>query len=246
MSDNIDTRVSPSLHPDVLTNIDGYDDEVAPLLAQTAEAFRTAYSGLQSVHDAREAAFSDPTLTESAALLKVDDYAGPVLDRITRAFDAETARLTKAINHLQAELSQPIVSGAGTIEADSIRRHVAALPESKRTAFVQSRIEKGDTITVAAVLGSRPYLSGLEDDTAAVLTRMHNEKQKPVESKRLKVMQGALKVVESNSPVALRAWTDAVGCIEERNKQGLVTKRTYAADIRKKVAAASKPFARAS
>lgn len=93
MATEVTTNVTPSLHPDIIKNVDGYDDDTAGVLAQTEAAFKTAYDGLNSIYEARAAVFSDPRLNEAGALLKTDDFAGPVLDRITRAFDAETARL---------------------------------------------------------------------------------------------------------------------------------------------------------
>jgi len=43
MADEIDTRVTPSFHPDTVRAIDEYDDDTASILAGTEAAFNEAY-----------------------------------------------------------------------------------------------------------------------------------------------------------------------------------------------------------
>ena len=35
MTDNVDPRITPTLHPENVKNIEGYDDQTAPYLAPT-------------------------------------------------------------------------------------------------------------------------------------------------------------------------------------------------------------------
>lgn len=79
MSDNIDTRITPSLHPINVRELDGYDDETASILSMTEGAFANAYEQLGRVFDAAEAVRADPTLTEAAAVVKAADYSDKVL-----------------------------------------------------------------------------------------------------------------------------------------------------------------------
>lgn len=40
MSEVIDTRVTPSLHPDNVKEVDGYDEQTAPYVSLAETAFR--------------------------------------------------------------------------------------------------------------------------------------------------------------------------------------------------------------
>jgi len=59
---------------------------------------------------------------------------------------------------------------------------------------------------------------------------------------RLTVMLAARDKLDRDAPKVFTAMGDAVGCIEERNKEGFVTRRTYAADLRKQRNAAEAAF----
>ncbi|MFA5988760.1 MAG: hypothetical protein WC803_04040 [Sphingomonas sp.] len=65
MSDNVSTLVTPSLHPNNVKEIDGYDEQTALVLAPTVTAFDTAYQAVIAVSQAREAAKTNPTWNEA-------------------------------------------------------------------------------------------------------------------------------------------------------------------------------------
>lgn len=234
----IDTRISPALHPENIKSIDGYSDDTALVLGLTEAAFTEAYEGIRSIHDAKAAAAKNPTLTEGAKLLQVDDFAGKKLDKITRAFDAELARLDKAVAHLDAEMNQPVTAQASASLAAEIRAHVKGMKTGERQTFIQQAIDSGDAMTASSVLGAPAYLSGLHPEMAKVLLRQWHIKQNPEKEARLKAMQGAKALVERNGPLAIKAAIDAVGFITEPGSQ----RKIYAADIRKAREAAEKPF----
>lgn len=108
MSDNIDIRVTPSLHPDTVKEIDGYDDETAAVLAPTMTAFSEAYEGLRKVHDAKAAADRNPTWNDAQKVVHTQDFADKVFLHIARAMDTTRANLEKGIVHLEEQLSQPV------------------------------------------------------------------------------------------------------------------------------------------
>lgn len=66
MSDQIDTRISPTLHPGIAGEIADYDEDTRPLLGATETAFDEAYQALRSIHDAKAGAAKNPTLNEYA------------------------------------------------------------------------------------------------------------------------------------------------------------------------------------
>jgi len=100
MSTEIDTRVTPALHPGVVEQIDGYGDDTRDVLAATMTAFSTAYEGIRSVWDAREKVEKDTSKTADARLLQLDTFAAKKLDSIARSFDSTNATIRKQINFL--------------------------------------------------------------------------------------------------------------------------------------------------
>lgn len=243
MADNIDTRVTAGLHPDNVKAIDGYGDDTALVLEPTERAFDAAYRGISSVFAAREAARNDPTLNEAAQILKTDDLAGKVLNKLTREFDGVRVNLEKGIAHIDAELSRPVTASAAHPVASEIRRHVANLSTGERIAFVRAAIENGDDTTSTAVLGAPPYLSGLTDEFKATFTRMYRERTSPDIAKRLKVMTAAKELLESKGGLIFTQLEKAVGCIEVKNKEGFVMKRITPKQLRDQRAKSDKAFA---
>jgi len=134
MPDYIDSRVTPSLHPDTVSAIDGWDEQTALVLGPTVTAFDTAYRACIDVHAAREAAKTNPTWNEAQQIIHTDDLARRKLDHVTRVFDAELSRLGKAVAHLEAELTAPVTAKAADGIARDIRAHVKAMnPKSGTT-----------------------------------------------------------------------------------------------------------------
>lgn len=70
---NVDTRITPSLHPENVTAIEGYGDDTASELAPTLTAFNVAYSNLIAIHDARTSAKTNPTWNVAQQILAMHD-----------------------------------------------------------------------------------------------------------------------------------------------------------------------------
>ena len=157
MSTEVDSRISPALHPGNVKQIEGYDDEVAPILAPTETAFDAAYQSIQAVYAARSAAENNPAWTPEARIIQVDGFARKHLDKITRTFDGTLSRLDQGIAHLEKELNQPLESKAAASIAAEIRTFVRDMPSEKRHSFIQKAIDDGDAVSVSALLGTVPY-----------------------------------------------------------------------------------------
>lgn len=211
MSDDIDTRITPSLHPINVRELDGYDDETASILAMTEEAFGHAYAQLGKVHDASEAVRSDPTLTEAAQLVKAQDYADKVLTGIAQRFDGAAANLKTIIDGIERELSAPVESKASNSLSAEIRAYVANLPEGERMSFVRRAITDGDTRSATAVLGAPAYLSGIDAGMQGILTRMFHEHHQPLQAKRLKAAKAGLDLIGERSGLVFAGLQKAVG-----------------------------------
>lgn len=209
----VDTRVSPSLHPDNVKNIDGvaWDDDTAQVLAPTYSAFEEAYRGIAIVHDAREAAKKNPTLNEAAQIIATQDVADRVFARVAKALDVTADNLKKGITYLEGELTKPIeAQGSHQISAE-IRSHFKGLKPEERNVLLRRAINGGDHRTAAAVLSGPGYLSGFTDDMHAVMLRTYHEKHEPQKSKRLKAMKGAFDLLGERSGLLVTQIEKAVG-----------------------------------
>ena len=212
----IDTRVTPSLHPDVVAQIDGYGEDTKDVLAPTMTAFSEAYIGLSQVHTAREKAQTNPTWNVAQQVIHTQEFADKIKAKVARSFDSTMANLKKGITHLEGELSAPITSSATSSVSAEIRAHVRSLPTGERIAFVQKAIEAGDEVSASAVLGAPCYLSGVEPGLAQSYTRLYHEKKSPEVAKRLKVMMGARDLIMQRGALLHSEMEKAVGMAPHR------------------------------
>lgn len=106
----INTKVSPSLHPETITAIEGYDESTAPLVGQAVTVLDEVYQGMESIHTAKAAAAKNPTLNDAAALIAVGDFAFKVQQRAAARLDTAVVSLTKMIDATTEVLKAPVTS----------------------------------------------------------------------------------------------------------------------------------------
>lgn len=211
MSIKLDSRVSLSLHPATVTKIDGYSEATAVYVAPVRRLLEEAYTSIAAVFDAKDASLRDPTLNDAGRIVKTDDKAQKVLGKLTRAFDAERGNLERGIAHIEKELQAPVTAKAAHSIASEIRAHVNGLPSVERFGFIRAAIERGDVETATACLGAPGYLSGIDDNTKGVLLRIYHEHNAPGEAAKLKVMEGAKKLIEERGGLLFIELEKAVG-----------------------------------
>ena len=71
MADNIDTRVSPALDPEVFRSVDGYNDDTRLFVDDVVNAYNEIYHVLGQLHDARALAESNPAWTPENRIIIV-------------------------------------------------------------------------------------------------------------------------------------------------------------------------------
>lgn len=218
MSDKIDARISPALHPANVAQIDGYDADTAPVLAATMTAFDEAYRGIGQVFTAREKAKTNPTWNEALQLIHTQDLADKVLTKVAKGFDTTRANLERGIAFLEGELSQPVTTKAAGSIAAEIRAHVKALPTAKLHDFIQAAIAGDDHDTVSSLLGAPAYLSGLTPEFQKIYLRQYHEKNNPDKAKRLTAMRGAKAMIEERAGLVFKGLEQAVGAAPHRVK----------------------------
>ena len=219
MPDQIDSRVSPALHPTNVTQIDGYDDETAGVLQPTMTAFSEAYQRIGAVWDGRAKAENNPTWNENQVIIETDQFAQKQMAVIAKGFDTTRVNLLKGIEHLEKQLSEPITSKAAQSIAAEVRAYAKGLDTGERIAFIQNALDNGDDVTTTALLGAPSYLSGIDANTQSAFTRLYHERNAPAVAKRLKVMVAAKEMIEQRAGIVFSDLTKAVGCPPNKAKR---------------------------
>ena len=209
---DVDTRVPLSLHPTNVTSMSDVDDDTRVFVNPAAEALEAAHTYLGSIYDVRQAAFSDPTLTEPAALLKTDDYAMAKLEAVTRKLDGTVAQMGKTIKAYEAQLVAPVKEKAGAVVSTEVRAHLKA--SADRINIIRQAIKDGDDDIAASALGAPAILSGLTPEIHSVLLREYHEVRQPVVAKRVRAMTAARDYLERHGPQVLKESIKAVGVIQ--------------------------------
>lgn len=249
MSDEMDTRISPTLHPGIAGEIADYDDDTRPLLGQTETAVDEAFKALQSIHDAKAGAAKNPTLNEFAQLVAVDTHATKVMGKVYNSWSRAVDVLNANIAKMDKELNAPVEQRATAMMASEIRAYFRGLPnDGARMGALRKAIESGDEVTATAVLGGRPYLSGFEPDLHAEFLHDWHKAQRPVEAKKLAAMRQAADMLNNRYKLLTKAVADAVGDIkiyEESKVNGapILVRTITPAQVRKQVKESNEAFA---
>jgi hypothetical protein len=209
----VDTRVTPALHPQLVGSLVDFDSETEGHLQQAVDAFHYAYRAVAATHDARDAVREDPTLTEPAQIVRTADHADKMFKTAAAQLDKVRANMLVGIDILNKEMTAPLQARATHTLSVEVRSYLRELKEKGKSPldFVRNAVERGDADTVSAALGGPAYLAGLEPAMQDVLLRMWNEKLNPGAAKRLRAMQGVVDLIHKNGPLLHEQLEKAIG-----------------------------------
>lgn len=134
-----------------------------------------------------------------------------MLANLAKRFDSATTGLTRVIEGLERDLSQPIEGRGVGAMAGEIRAYVHSLPDGQQMSFIRKAIEAGDERTVGAVLGGPAYLSGITPEVQAVLVKLYHEKANPRAAKQLRAAKAGLELLGQRGPLIFGEMEKAVG-----------------------------------
>lgn len=211
MPTDINTKISPALHPDNVKGLDGYDESTASYLSSTVTAFTNAYEGIAAVLEAKSVVNANHAWTPERRIIELGQLADKKLASISKSFDTTRANLLKQITHIEGELSAPVQAKSGTAVAAEIRAHVKALSFTERTTFIQQAIKEGDEISLTALLGAPSYLSGLDAKSQGVYLRQFHHRMQPEKANLLKVLRGAADLIADRGGLVFTQLEKAVG-----------------------------------
>ncbi|MHC8354261.1 hypothetical protein ACYZTL_03225 [Pseudomonas sp. LB3P81] len=191
----IHSHVTPSLHPQNISAVPGYNEDIAPHLASAVDALDTAYQGLNAIHKARKGAATNPTMNDAGRLLVVADFAEKHQHLINRKFDYSMSVLKKNIDALETMLNTPLVQSRADGITAEIRAHVKGLSVEARHNFLNEALENGDKQTLGSVLGAPAYLSGISQAEQQTRTRMYHRSNAPEAVQRLEATKAAYEML---------------------------------------------------
>lgn len=152
----------------------------AGYVAEAVGALQAMQEVLTVVMEAREKVKKDPTLTQAAMVLTVAAFSDARTPAATRKVDAAWKALDTRIAEAEASLREGIPGHATGSVASEIRAHVKAMRTSAdRMAFLRGLVAAGDLESLAAVVKSKPFLSGLTQVEVDLLVHNFNAQTRP-------------------------------------------------------------------
>lgn len=187
--------IPSGIHP-ALSGTKAFPDGDAPSsLIATERYMADARSSLEAVNTLRQTA--DPTATEAAHVLRVNQSTELAMAKIGRGYDSARRALDADEQALRAEINNA-ARLTPTAHAGEIRGIIRAMPEAERYSAILQAIQEGDAATVAAVLDAPGITSGLTEQQRDNLRSMHFKRVAPDQLKRLEaVTQARNRVLES-------------------------------------------------
>lgn len=184
---DINTKVTPSLHPDnVLAAIGDDDPELVADAEPAVAAFTSAYTALAALHQAADTLKLDSTYTEDGRTLAIAQLADRKTTDLAKSFDKASFAVNSKVKLLETHLSAPLAQSAERSNiATEIRNHVKGMTTDQRMQFVREAIERKDAETVGAILGAPPYLSGMSALEREHQTRQWHKVTQPEKHRRL-------------------------------------------------------------
>lgn len=207
----VKSGVSPSLHPAVITSIQGYEQHKG-YCGDAEAAFNAAYKSVEDVIATRKTVQLDESRTPKAKALAVANKAEQYMARFQKTHGACHDRLVAGISHIEKQLSEPLEqqAGAGIVNGE-IRAHAKTLSRADRTKMISDAMQKGDVKVLGAILGAPAMLSGLSDEEHTHYTRMYHEKTNPELVARLSVVNQVKQKLEQSADLIKMEFTKAIG-----------------------------------
>jgi len=216
----VSTNVTPSLHPNNVKSLKGYNESTSPYLAPVVTIFDEIYQSVDAIYSARVKANRNGAWTEASKVLQLAQLGEKYQNRLLPRIDNVVGNLAKAITAIDGELSKPLEqqAGAGTVNGE-IRAYAKSLEHKDRTRLLHQAIQDGDNKTAGAILGAPPYLSGLSAIQHEMYLRQFHEHRQPELANRLAAMSGAKALLEERAPMIFGQIEKAVGASFDKVKR---------------------------
>jgi len=205
-------QVSPSLHPDMVKVIKGYDVDNASLKPIRLLLEKT-YRLLGSVYTFRESATTNPGWTHAKKIVETANYANKQKAELLPKFEELHSRLASGVREIEEKLSAPLeaTENGGTLHGE-IRAYFKSLESAgTRNDQLNAAIESGDTLTVNAVLGAPAYLSGLTEKHREHYSQLYRRASNPEKNTEIEMKSSAADFVQSCGALLVAECEKAIG-----------------------------------
>lgn len=146
-----------------------------------------------------EEALADATAKSAQRVLQTVDRR---INDIEACANTVRAQINNAIDHSGRQ------SPSGIAEGTEVRAYVRGLPETQRFTFIKQAVDSGDLRTVAAVLHSPAYLSGLSREHHDLMRGLAEAKFAPTERNLLTGMTKAVNHLRQGADVLNRRTSE--------------------------------------
>jgi len=211
MTVEVSGKVTPTLHPDNVMHLDGYNESTANYVNELSTAMSDIYHSIHDVHVARDTANRNEAWTEATCILKTADMTAKFQSSANAKLNSCLSNLERGYFHNREELTKPVQVSASTGALNSeIRTHFKSLDASERRAQVSAAVV-GDHRTATALLGAPAYLSGLSDIEHAEHLNKFNSIREPERVERMKVQKAGIDMVKRLQGLISDEFTKALG-----------------------------------
>lgn len=200
---------SPTIHEGRIQALEHFE-ECSGYLQTSVNFLSAARTALVAVDEAHTALLKDPSKNADARTMLLAGPANKKFDAIWASCMKTQEMIIKQIEHTEAELSSPLVTGAATEAHKELRQVIRAMPKDARQAAITKAISDGDEAVIIAALGAHPLTTGLDPVMHQGLTRMYNIKKSPEVVRRIEAMKRSLEIVASVAPVLVKNFEGAM------------------------------------
>ena len=189
-------QVSPSLHPDMVKIIKGYDVDNASL-KPIRSLLEQTYRALGSVYAFRDSATNNTGWTHAKKVVETANFADKQKAELLPRFEKLHGKLASSVRELEAKFSAPLeVPEDGGAVRGEIRAHYKSLSDSERMEQLNAAIESGDDLTVTSVLGAPSYLSGMTEKNREHYSQVYRRISNPAKNTEIEMKSSAADFVQ--------------------------------------------------
>ncbi|WP_334063387.1 hypothetical protein [Alteromonas genovensis] len=206
----INSKISPSLHPKNITAIDGYDDTTAGYVESAKVALELAYQSLDAVHCARTTLNENNAWSKEKKIFELAEFGEKNMDKVLPVFDRARTQLESGIQSVETAINESFVKTTPAL-AQEIRTHIKTMDRAARSEFVRVLLSEKNFEVLTAIADAPAFLSGMGTQEHGHLKRQLQESVSPELVKRVKVMKSALTMLESRGALVHTETEKAIG-----------------------------------
>lgn len=200
---------SPTLDEQHITALADDDESLLAFLEPAKHALSVATESLKAIDNAYQALRNDTSKTQQQKGLLLEPVASKKLDHMNKVFSKALENLSKAVEHVETELSAPFASATSPASTE-LRSVLRAMKTDERNEVIEQAVKNCDMSIVTACLGAHPMASGVDRLRHNMWSRTWNERANPDLVARLTAAKKAITHLERAAPIALASVEKAM------------------------------------